>query len=102
MSGFTVVPRWTLNPEPGAGLWEARAAEALVSELHRLATDLAVPLSSVLLTAHAKVLSALSGESEVESGYAVNGGSPSPLRPTLMATSTLVHLHPAQPPRRCR
>ena len=37
----------------------------LVAALRRLADELAVPLSSVLLAAHAKVLAALSGEREV-------------------------------------
>jgi hypothetical protein len=45
-----------------------------------LAIDLAVPLSSVLLAAHAKVLGALSGEREVCTGYAVAGGPPWPCR----------------------
>src|SRR5204863_10072664 len=41
-----------------------------------LADPLRVPLSSVWLTAHAKVLSALSGEREVSTGYAVMEGRP--------------------------
>src|SRR5262249_22823066 len=45
--------------------------------------DLAVPFSSVLLTAHAKVLGALSGERAVSIGYALGLGSPLPLRMTL-------------------
>jgi len=48
-----------------------------VAALRRLANELAVPLSSVLLTAHAKVLGALSGEHEVSTGYAaMEGRSP--------------------------
>src|SRR5439155_10446560 len=51
--------------------------------LRRLADELAVPLSSVLLTAHAKVLGALSGEREVATGYAaVEGRRPLPCRMT--------------------
>src|SRR5439155_3268226 len=42
-----------------------------------------VPLSSVLLTSHAKVLGALSGESEVWTGYAAEGSPPLPCRMTI-------------------
>src|SRR5437016_40766 len=75
--GFTAVPRWTLVPVPGVGEHEARIPDELVAALRRLADELAVPLSSVLLTAHAKVLGALSGEREVSTGYAaMQGRSP--------------------------
>src|SRR5437870_10537042 len=75
--GFTAVPRWTLIPVPGVGEHEARIPYELVAALRRLADELAVPLSSVLLTAHAKVLGALSGEREVSTGYAaMQGRSP--------------------------
>src|SRR5437867_6789136 len=75
--GFTAVPRWTLVPVPGVGKHEARVPDELVAALRRLADELAVPLSSVLLTAHAKVLGALSGEREVSTGYAaMQGRSP--------------------------
>src|SRR6266480_5316256 len=83
MSGFTVVPRWTLEPVPGVGKHELRIPGELVAAAHRLANDLAVPLSSVLLAAHAKVLGALSGEREVYAGYAVEAHSPLPIRMTL-------------------
>ena len=81
--GFTAVPRWTLNPVPGVGGHEATLPDDLVAALRRLADELAVPLSSVLLAAHAKVLAALSGEHEVTTGYvAVQGGQPLPCRLT--------------------
>src|SRR2546425_3373785 len=81
--GFTALPRWTLDPEPGAGQHEARIPDELAAALRRLARELAVPLSSVLLTAHAKVLGALSGEREVSTGYAaVEGRRPLPCRMT--------------------
>jgi amino acid adenylation domain-containing protein len=83
MSGFTSVPRWALDPVPGVAEHEARIPDELVAALRRLANVLAVPLSSVLLTAHAKVLGALSGESEVCTGYAQERGSPMPLRMSL-------------------
>src|SRR6266702_8396200 len=75
--GFTAVPRWTLDPVPGVAEHEAKICNEVVAALRRLANELAVPLSSVLLTAHAKVLGALSGEREVSTGYAaMEGRSP--------------------------
>src|SRR6266478_11986 len=81
--GSTVLPRWTLNPVPGVHEHEATIPDELVAALHRLANELAVPLSSVLLTAHAKVLGALSGERKVCTGYTMELGPPLPLRMTL-------------------
>src|SRR5437667_1799189 len=83
MSGFTVVPRWTLKPVPGVGEHEVRIPDELMAASRRLANDLAVPLSSVLLAAHAKVLGALSGERQVCTGYAVAAGPPLAIRMTL-------------------
>src|SRR5262245_45910781 len=83
MSGFTAVPRWTLNPVPGIGEHEAAVPAELVAKLRRLADGLQAPLSAVLLAAHAKVLSTLSGEREVWTGYAADGKSPLPCRLTL-------------------
>src|SRR5438067_9958595 len=74
---LTALPRWTLEPGPGTGEHEARIPDELVAALRLLADELAVPLSSVLLTAHAKVLGVLSGEREVSTGYAaMQGRSP--------------------------
>jgi len=81
--GFTALPRWTLDPVAGVGEHEVRIPDELVAALHRLSNELAVPLSSVLLTAHAKVLGALSGEREVCTGYTMELGPPLPLRMTL-------------------
>ncbi|MFF3454906.1 amino acid adenylation domain-containing protein, partial [Streptomyces sp. NPDC002730] len=81
--GFTEIPRWTLNPVPGVVEYEAAIPDDVVAALYRLAEELEVPLSSVLLAAHAKVLAALSGEHEVATGYvAVEGGRPLPCRLT--------------------
>ncbi|MFD9226187.1 non-ribosomal peptide synthetase, partial [Streptomyces sp. NPDC060064] len=81
--GFTEVPRWTLDPVPGVVEYEAAVPDDVVGALCRLAEDLEVPLSSVLLAAHAKVLAALSGEHEVATGYvAVEGSRPLPCRLT--------------------
>src|SRR3954452_4456525 len=82
MTGFTPVPRWTTSPVPGVQEHEVRIPGGVIA-LRRLANDLAVPLSSVLLTAHAKVLGALAGETEVWTGYAAGTGAPLPLRMTL-------------------
>src|SRR5437667_1020214 len=83
MGGFTAVPRWTLKPVPGVGEHEVRIPDELMAASRRLANDLAVPLSSVLLTAHAKVLGALSGEREVWTGYAAKGSPQLPCRLTI-------------------
>src|SRR5881397_865995 len=80
--GFTAVARWTLDPVPGVAEHEAKICNEVVAALRRLADVQAVPLSSVLLTAHAKVLGALSGEREVSTGYAVEDSSPLPCRMT--------------------
>src|SRR5205807_5920541 len=62
---------------------EATIPGDLVAALRRLADELAVPLSSLLLAAHAKVLAALSGEREVATGYvAAEGGQALPCRLT--------------------
>ncbi|PYQ05332.1 MAG: non-ribosomal peptide synthetase, partial [Acidobacteria bacterium] len=81
--GFTALPRWTLNPASGTGEHEAAIPDGLVATLRRLAIALKVPLSSVLLAGHAKVLGALSGERDVCTGYAGGRRSPLPLRMTL-------------------
>src|SRR2546428_11256597 len=71
----------------------------MVAALRRLADELAMPLGSVLLTAHAKVLGALSGEREVSTGYAVEARSPLPCRMTTEPQSwraVLVGNHPGE------
>ena len=80
--GFTAIPRWTLDPVPGIAGYETVVPRDLVAALRRLAGELAMPLSSVLLAAHAKVLAALSGEDEVVTGYAPDG-EPLPCRLTV-------------------
>src|SRR5688572_5383859 len=80
MSGFTVVPRWTLKPVPGVGVHEVKIPDEIVAASRELANAWRVPLNSVLLAAHGKVLGALSGEREVCTGYAVAAGPPLPCR----------------------
>ena len=73
--GFTAIPRW--SPRAGRGHRRARsgAPADLVAASRRLADELGVPLSSVLLAAHAKVLAALSGERDVVTGYVAGTGA---------------------------
>src|SRR3989454_10181553 len=81
--GFTALPRWTLEPVPGVGEHEATIPDVLVTASRRLADELAVPLSSVLLTAHAKVLGARAGDGAFSPGYAaVESNPPLPCRMT--------------------
>ncbi|MET8299053.1 amino acid adenylation domain-containing protein [Streptomyces sp. NPDC006678] len=85
--GLTPIPRWTLDPVPGIAEHDATISDGDVAALRRLAGELTVPLSSVLLAAHAKVLAALSGERDVVTGYVTEGGSPLPCRVTTAADS---------------
>jgi amino acid adenylation domain-containing protein len=73
---FTALPRWTRMPVAGVREYDARISGELVAALRRLADELAVPLSSMVLAAHAKVLGVLSGEREVSTGYAAVDGLP--------------------------
>ena len=68
-AGSLQIPRWSLDPATGTAEHEAKIPDDLMATLRRLADELDVPLSSVLLAAHAKVLSALSGERHVTTGY---------------------------------
>src|SRR5215469_10220835 len=79
--GFTPIPRWTLDPVPGVAACEAADPRDLLPALRQRAADLGVPLSSVLLAAHAAVMAALSGEPEVVTGYLAGiRGVPLPCR----------------------
>ncbi|WP_433275393.1 non-ribosomal peptide synthetase [Pseudonocardia xinjiangensis] len=81
--GSTAIPRWRSGAVAGVAEYGTPVPDALVTAVHRLADELAVPFSSVLLAAHATVLAALSGERDVVTGYvAVDGGHPLPCRLT--------------------
>ncbi len=67
--GNTPVPRWTLDPIPGVAEHESPIPGEILLAARRLAYDLAVPLRTVLLAAHATVLAALTGERDVVTGY---------------------------------
>ncbi len=94
--GLTAVPRWTSDPVAGVGEYEAGIPNQLEAALRRLANEMSLPFSSVLLTAHARVLAALSGESEVTTGYALEGRPPLPCRMTIERRSWRAMLHATQ------
>ncbi len=73
-----------LIPTAGIAEHEAKIPDDLIAALRRLAYELDVPLSSVLLAAHAKVLAVLSGEREVATGYVGRQGG----RPLLCRLTT--------------
>ena len=74
------MPRWSRDPAAGIAIHDAALPSGLVAAARRLAEELEVPLSSVLLAAHAKVLSALSAEHHVVTGYVAGTGAlPCPL-----------------------
>ncbi|MGW3244034.1 non-ribosomal peptide synthetase [Streptomyces sp. NPDC001070] len=78
--GFTAIPRWTREPVTGAAEHVVAVPDGLTASVRRVADEVAVPLGSVLLAAHAKVLSVLSGEGEVVTGYVAAGGVVLPCR----------------------
>jgi amino acid adenylation domain-containing protein len=79
--GSTAIPRWTLTPVASVGQHAGTLPGDLVAALRRLADAMGVPLSSVLLAVHAKVLATLSGEREVMTSYVARpGGQPLPCR----------------------
>ena len=73
--GFSAIPRWTRDPAAGTAEHEAKMPDDLMATLRRLADELSVTVSSVLLAAHAKVVATLSGEREVATGYVSQQGS---------------------------
>ncbi|GHE56593.1 amino acid adenylation protein [Streptomyces spiralis] len=83
--GFTAVPRWVGGqPVPGVARHEEPVPADVVESVRALAAELGVPVSAVLLAAHAKVLAALCGERDVVTGYATGGGGgPVPCRLTV-------------------
>ncbi|ANP51472.1 amino acid adenylation domain-containing protein [Streptomyces griseochromogenes] len=79
--GTTTVPRWVREPVPGAAEHEAAVPDDVAETVRGLVRELGVPVSALLLAAHAKVLATLSGEPEVVTGYAAGvRGEPLPCR----------------------
>src|SRR4051794_22332633 len=64
----TAIPRWTQNPEPGQGRVEVAVPEDLRQAVQTVSRSLDAAPASIWLAAHAKVLQALSGETEVATG----------------------------------
>ncbi|MGW4215319.1 non-ribosomal peptide synthetase [Lentzea sp. NPDC004789] len=98
--GFTEIPRWTLDRVATVAEHEVLIRGDDLATVRRLAGELKVTFSSVLLAAHAKVLAALTGEREVVTGYvAVAGGLPLPCRLTTEPDSwrhLISHAHRAE------
>ncbi|GAA3156606.1 non-ribosomal peptide synthetase [Streptomyces echinatus] len=79
--GGTAVPRWVREPVPGTLEQEVPVPEDVATSVRALVRRSGLPLSSLLLAAHAKVLAALSGEHEVVTGYTAGvRGEPLPCR----------------------
>ncbi|MFF0221576.1 amino acid adenylation domain-containing protein [Streptomyces sp. NPDC004629] len=86
--GCTAVPRWVGEPVAGVAEYETAAPDDLATQVRALAHELNVPLSAVLLAAHAKVLAALSAEQEVVTGYVAGPRrAPLPCRLTVAPAS---------------
>ncbi|MEU1403015.1 amino acid adenylation domain-containing protein [Streptomyces sp. NPDC005728] len=82
--GGTTVPRWVREPEPGTAEHEAAVPDDVADAARGLVRQLDVPVSALLLAAHAKVLAALSGDQEVVTGHAAGvHGDPLPCRLTI-------------------
>ncbi|MFD1523356.1 AMP-binding protein, partial [Pseudonocardia yunnanensis] len=95
--GFTAIPRWPADMAATIAEHEAPIADDLVEALRRAAEDLATPISSLLLAAHAKVLATLSGEREVVTGYVATAtGRPVPCRLTTDHASWLALVREAR------
>ncbi|WP_431949023.1 non-ribosomal peptide synthetase [Actinacidiphila sp. bgisy167] len=78
--GFTAIPRWTSAAVTGAAEHVVAVPDGLTASVRRVADEVAVPLGSVLLAAHAKVLAVLCGETDVVTGYVAAGGAVLPCR----------------------
>ncbi|KOT88736.1 thioester reductase [Streptomyces sp. NRRL F-5755] len=81
----SAIPRWRTEPQQDGGLataYTCRVPDSLAPALTGLAERLGVPVGAVLLAAHAKVLSALTGETDVLTGRAApgDGGAHRPCR----------------------
>ncbi|MFC9464129.1 non-ribosomal peptide synthetase [Streptomyces coelicoflavus] len=77
--GFTTVPRWTGAPRPGTARHDTSVPDDVTAALKARALELGVPLTALLLAAHAKVLAVLSGAPVVRGGYRSRAdGTPPP------------------------
>lgn len=67
--GFVPIPRWSPDPVAGLGIYETVIDGGLIVKLSTLADELGVPLSSVFLAAHAKVMAVITGDPMVMTGF---------------------------------
>jgi amino acid adenylation domain-containing protein len=75
MTEVTRLPRWSAAPAAGT----AETTVAVPATVARLAAALSVPEAAVLLAAYLRVVGAVSGESDITVGYAVDGAPARPL-----------------------
>ncbi|WP_317891371.1 non-ribosomal peptide synthetase [Saccharopolyspora pogona] len=85
--GGTAVPRWTTAHAEDEAVVELAVPDELRAAVEGLAERLLAPASAVFLTAHATVLSALSGDQAVVTGYATGTWDPLPCRLHVRDTS---------------
>ncbi|MGW3207611.1 non-ribosomal peptide synthetase [Streptomyces sp. NPDC001135] len=82
--GATAVPRWARERTARMAEQETAVPDDLADAVRALVRRSGVPISALLLAAHAKVLAALSGEQEVVTGYTAGvHGEPLPCRLTV-------------------
>ncbi|MEU2778461.1 AMP-binding protein, partial [Streptomyces sp. NPDC007162] len=96
--GVTTVPRWAAEPAPGTA-WhgtpvpgtdehEIPVPDDLTAALRALAAHRDLPVGTLLLAAHLKVLAVLSGEPEVVTGHSTGrSAEPLPCRTSVPAGS---------------
>ncbi|MBB5158464.1 non-ribosomal peptide synthetase [Saccharopolyspora phatthalungensis] len=75
----TPIPHWhdpAAEPAPGIGLHERELPTATAAGIREVAESLGVPVGTIVLAAHVKVLAAVTGEPHVVTGYVA--GSPVP------------------------
>ncbi|MGI9422299.1 MAG: amino acid adenylation domain-containing protein [Hyphomicrobiaceae bacterium] len=68
----TTIPRWTQNPVKGIAAIETMVSDELATALRDYSQAVAIPVQTLFLAAHARVLAALSGELEVTAAYLVD------------------------------
>ncbi|GGI83992.1 hypothetical protein GCM10011581_21510 [Saccharopolyspora subtropica] len=79
-AAFTPIPRWH-GPEPeppSTACHELELPAATTQRLRSTAEALGVPVSTLALAAHVKVIAAVTGEPQVVTGFLVDGGDPAP------------------------
>ncbi|MFD3584561.1 amino acid adenylation domain-containing protein [Streptomyces sp. NPDC058683] len=84
--GATAVPRWAPQPVQGAAEHEIPVPDDTAEAVRELAGQRRLPVGTLMLAAHLKVLAVLSGEAEVVTGYTTGAdGEPLPCRASVPA-----------------